>query len=76
MLHSCDAGEYSVLSTYGMGFRKTDNEDGYTTDLRPEDFITVQYVEAIFDQSQIQTQTYLLDEEYGLKTLTRPFEIG
>ena len=41
MLHSCDAGEYSVLSTYGMGFLKTDDEDGYTTTLRPEDFITV-----------------------------------
>ena len=44
MLHNCDAGEYSVLSTYGMGFQKTDDEDGFTPDLNPDEFLTVQYV--------------------------------
>ena len=28
MLHSCDAGEYSVLTTYGHGFRSEFTADG------------------------------------------------
>ena len=29
-LHNCDAGEYSVLSTYPAGFSMEDNSNGYS----------------------------------------------
>lgn len=29
-LHSCDGGEYSVLSAYPFGFAMADNTDGYS----------------------------------------------
>ena len=30
MLHSCDAGEYSVLTSYPQGFEQADPKNGYS----------------------------------------------
>ena len=30
MLHSCDAGEYSIITTYAPGYQLKDKADGYS----------------------------------------------
>ena len=47
MLHSCDAGEYSILTAYAPAYFLTDVKDGYSDIVLGEPETTVTYVSDI-----------------------------
>lgn len=47
MLHSCDAGEYSILTAYAPAYDLTDVKDGYSDIVLGELKTTVTYVQYI-----------------------------
>ena len=68
MLNNCDAGEYSVLTTYGNGFGYAIMADGDNEIMLslPETNVSIQYVERI-EAEYIGAETLLVFKEKVLR---------
>ena len=73
MLHSCDAGEYSILSNYPLGFGMADLEDGYSDFVFQDDPVNaMSFFSFRKDTKLMVIGGRTLDFNY----LKRPFEVA
>ena len=72
MLHSCDAGEYSVITGYAPGYELKNPTDGYSEMIFKTLKTTVIFVQDILKSKFLQSQVDYVQKNRD--KLTRPFK--